>query len=180
MNCNIKIAATYLLRGLTGTSNFTEGDSHCCEVFDHIFGGWLETRGCGVLNRSVESTLWDPMDCSLPGSSVHGDSPGKNIGVGCHAFSRVSSRPRDWTQVPHTAGGFFTGYTSLNLYPLSMKWTSEIFRGPSNLPEIQLRAWKKRKFKSSKFKSIEKEYFALKFYCSHKESGKYWQLFILK
>ena len=26
-----------------------------------------------------------PMDCSLPGSSVHGDSPGKNTGVGCHA-----------------------------------------------------------------------------------------------
>ena len=28
--------------------------------------------------------LCDPMDCSLPGSSVHGDSPGKNTGVGCH------------------------------------------------------------------------------------------------
>ena len=28
-------------------------------------------------------TLWDPMDYSLPGSSVHGDSPGKNTGVGC-------------------------------------------------------------------------------------------------
>ena len=26
------------------------------------------------------------MDCSLPGSSVHGDSPSKNIGVGCHAL----------------------------------------------------------------------------------------------
>ena len=26
------------------------------------------------------------MDCSLPGCSVHGDSPGKNTGVGCHAF----------------------------------------------------------------------------------------------
>ena len=26
------------------------------------------------------------MDCSLPGSSVHGDSPGKNTGVGCHAL----------------------------------------------------------------------------------------------
>ena len=24
------------------------------------------------------------MDYSLPGSSVHGDSPGKNTGVGCH------------------------------------------------------------------------------------------------
>jgi len=26
------------------------------------------------------------MDCSLPGSSVHRDSPGKNPGVGCHAL----------------------------------------------------------------------------------------------
>ena len=26
------------------------------------------------------------MDCSLAGSSVHGDSPGKNTQVGCHAL----------------------------------------------------------------------------------------------
>ena len=31
-------------------------------------------------------TLCDPMDCGPPGSSVHGDSPGKNTGMGCHAF----------------------------------------------------------------------------------------------
>ena len=31
-------------------------------------------------------TLSDPMDCSRPGSSVHGDSPGKNTGIGCHAL----------------------------------------------------------------------------------------------
>ena len=30
-------------------------------------------------------TLCNPMDSSPPGSSVHGDSPAKNIGVGCHA-----------------------------------------------------------------------------------------------
>ena len=30
--------------------------------------------------------LCDPMDCSPPGSSVRGNSPGKNNGVGCHAF----------------------------------------------------------------------------------------------
>ena len=30
--------------------------------------------------------LCDPMDCSLPGSSVHGDSLGKNTGVGCHVL----------------------------------------------------------------------------------------------
>ena len=28
-------------------------------------------------------TLLDSMDCSLPGSSVHGDSPGRNAGVDC-------------------------------------------------------------------------------------------------
>ena len=27
-------------------------------------------------------TLWDPMDCRPPGSSVHGDSPGKTTGSG--------------------------------------------------------------------------------------------------
>ena len=30
--------------------------------------------------------LCDPVDCILPGSSVHGDSPGKNPGVGGHTL----------------------------------------------------------------------------------------------
>ena len=38
----------------------------------------LVTQSCPI--------LCDPMDCSLPDSSVHGDSPGKNTGVGCHAL----------------------------------------------------------------------------------------------
>ena len=29
--------------------------------------------------------LWDPLDCSPPGSSVREDSPGMNTGVGCHS-----------------------------------------------------------------------------------------------
>ena len=46
----------------------------------HIYVGvlWLVTHSC--------PTLCHPMDCSPPGSSVHGDSPGKNSGVGCHAL----------------------------------------------------------------------------------------------
>ena len=31
-------------------------------------------------------TLCDITDCSLPGSSVHGNSPGENTGVDCHAL----------------------------------------------------------------------------------------------
>ena len=46
----------------------------------------LEDAGGGGLVILSCPTLFDPMDCSPPGSSVHGDSPGKNTGVGCHAL----------------------------------------------------------------------------------------------
>ena len=39
---------------------------------------------CYCLPSKSCPTLCDPMDCSPPGFSVHGISPGKNIGVGCH------------------------------------------------------------------------------------------------
>ena len=48
------------------------------------------------------------MDCSPPVSSVHGDSPGKNTGVGCHFLLQGSSWPRDWTRVSHIAGRLIT------------------------------------------------------------------------
>ena len=38
-----------------------------------------------VIAQSCQ-TLCDPMDCSPPGSSVHGDFLGKNTGVGCHSL----------------------------------------------------------------------------------------------
>ena len=54
-------------------------------------GRWSDkeiTKGMCVLCLVTQScpTLWNLMDCSPLGSSVHGDSPGKNIGVGCHAL----------------------------------------------------------------------------------------------
>ena len=44
-------------------------------------------RGCMCI-KSPQSclTLCNPMDCNPPGSSVHGDSPGKNTGEGYHGF----------------------------------------------------------------------------------------------
>ena len=43
--------------------------------------------GC-MWAKSLQScpTLFNLMDCSLPGSSIHGDSPGRNTGVGCYAI----------------------------------------------------------------------------------------------
>ena len=48
------------------------------------------------------------MDCSSPGSSDHGDSSGKNTGVGFHALLQGYSQLRDRTQVSRIAGWFFT------------------------------------------------------------------------
>ena len=38
------------------------------------------------LVSQLYSALCNPVDCSPPGSFVHGDSPGKNTGAGCHAL----------------------------------------------------------------------------------------------
>ena len=45
---------------------------------------WLCSHVCLVTQLCL--ILCDPMDCSPPGSSVTGNSPGKNTGVGCHAL----------------------------------------------------------------------------------------------
>ena len=45
-------------------------------------------------------TLCDPTDYSLSGSSVHGTLQGRILERVAISFSRGSSRPRDWTQVP--------------------------------------------------------------------------------
>ena len=52
--------------------------------------------------------LCGPMDCSPPGSSVHGILQAKSLGWVVMPSSRGSSPPRDQTQVSPVAGRFFT------------------------------------------------------------------------
>ena len=53
-------------------------------------------------------TLCDPMDCSLPGFSVHGILQGRIREWIAVSFSRGSSWTRDWTLVSCIEGRFFT------------------------------------------------------------------------
>ena len=63
-------------------------------MFPALTGGFFTTSttynsfSFAVLCLVTQSclTLCDPMNCSLPDSSVHGDSLGKNTGVGYHAL----------------------------------------------------------------------------------------------
>ena len=45
-------------------------------------------------------TLYDPVDFSPPGTSVHGDSPGKNTGVGSRALLQSTRKGLTLTQQP--------------------------------------------------------------------------------
>ena len=81
-------------------------------------------------------TLCDPVDYSLPGSSVHGKSPGRNNGVGCHVllqgiFPTQESSPG----LPHCRQ--ILHHLSHQGSPRTLEWVAYTFsRGSS-----QLRNW---------------------------------------
>ena len=52
---------------------------------------------CCCLFAKLHLTLWDPMDCSPPGSSVHGILQARALEWVAESSSRGSSRPRDRT-----------------------------------------------------------------------------------
>ena len=56
---------------------------------------------CVLISQSCP-ILWDQMDCSLPGSSVHGISQARILEWVAISSSRGSSWPRDQTHVPYT------------------------------------------------------------------------------
>ena len=69
-----------------------------------------QIRAPGQWSEVAQScpTLCDPMDCSLPGFSVHGIFQATVLEWVAISFSKGSSRPRDWTQVSHIVGRHFT------------------------------------------------------------------------
>ena len=62
---------------------------------------WVKVK---VLVAQLCSTLCDPMDCSLPGVSVHGIFQARIQEWVAMSFFRESSQSRDWTWVSWIAG----------------------------------------------------------------------------
>ena len=89
---------------------------------------WLKGRYSRSLSKVKESesevtqscpTLCDPMDCSLPGSSVHGIFQARVLEWVTISFSRGSSQPRDWTLVSRVAGRCFTVWATVKEGPIN-------------------------------------------------------------
>ena len=79
---------------------------------------WLVAQSC--------PTLCHPMDCSSPGSSIHGVSQARRLEWVAISFSRGSFWPRDWTHISCLAGRLFTtkppGKPSKIMPTLKYKW----------------------------------------------------------
>ena len=103
--CYVSSVNTYLALQLTCReviSSWLMGlHLRCCSIYGTAFQEWSEVaQSC--------PTLCYPMDCSLPGSSVHGIFQARILEWVATSFSRGSSRPRDRTRVAHTVGRCFT------------------------------------------------------------------------
>ena len=61
---------------------------------------WHSITYCCLVSKS-RLTLRDPMDCSPPGSSVHGTLQARILEWVAMPSSRGSSRPRDWTPISY-------------------------------------------------------------------------------
>ena len=72
----------------------------------------LVAQLCPTMGFPMLAPGSDPTDSRPPGSSIHGDSPGKNTGVGCHFLFQIifptQGSNLDQTWVSHIAGRFFT------------------------------------------------------------------------
>ena len=73
-------------------------------------------------------TLRDPMDCSPPGSSIHGIFQARVLEWIAISFSRGFSQPRNWTRVSRIAGRCFTIWATSNPTHRHIPWGNQSWK----------------------------------------------------
>ena len=86
------------------------GKSRHLHLVSHIKGKSFNLLPLNIMLSVSDSC--DPMDCSLPGSSVHGILQARILEWVAISFSRGSSRPKNQTWVSCIAGRYFTNWTT--------------------------------------------------------------------
>ena len=102
-------------------------------------------------------TLSDPVDCSLPGFSVHGLLQARTLEWAAIPFSRGFSWPRAWTKVSCITGGFFTIWATREIPMIYLKYrTNQLFKiFPNNFKIFYISIYKKLWFKHQKQKHLD-------------------------
>jgi len=83
-------------------------DNSLKRILKWYFYWYFQHMSMCVLVAQSCLTLCNPMDCSPPGSSVHGILQARILEWVAIPFSRGSSWSRDWTQVSCIIGRLFT------------------------------------------------------------------------
>ena len=92
---------------------------------------------CLLVSQSCP-TLCDPMDCSLPGSSVRGDCPGENTEVDAMLSSRGSFNPGIEPRSPALQADSLL-YRQIH-YCLRASWVAQTVKNLPALQETQIRS----------------------------------------
>ena len=84
-------------------------------------------------------SLCNPMDCSLPGSSVHGNLQARILEWVAISFSKGSSQPWDQMQIPCITGGFLNIWATKEAQesPRILEWVAYLFSRGSSDPGIK-------------------------------------------
>ena len=76
-------------------------------ILEWVSSSWGSFQCSAVQVAQSCPILCDPMDCT-----VHGILQARILEWVAFPFSRASSQPRDWTQVSHIVGRFFTSWAT--------------------------------------------------------------------
>ena len=143
---NTWVGSHSLLQGIFPTQGSNPGLTHCRRILyqlshkgsPRIFLNQESNQGLALQADSLPTelseaesesevaqsypTLCNPMDCNLPGFSVHGIFQARVLEWVAISFSRGSSHPRDRTQVSCIVGRCFTLLATRGWGPIKCFW----------------------------------------------------------
>ena len=109
---------------MSGRLGFKSWLWHLPQLYDYVLYLCLVTQSCPA--------LYNPMDYSQPGASVHGILQARILEWVAMPSSRGSSQARDQTQVSHIAVGFLTGWATREVQEY---WSGKPISSPGEVPD---------------------------------------------
>ena len=139
---NTGVGCHFLLQGIFPTQGSNKGLPHCRQTL------YYPLSHQGVVKSLNRVWLCNPVDCSPPGSSVHGILQARILEWVAISFSRGSSWPRDRTQVSHIAGRCFNLWATREV-PYKCKDSHKSIKGQPTQKQKDLHRYFTKSYPSS-------------------------------
>ena len=119
----------FLFQGTFLTEESNPGIMQADSLLTELWGKPQPYAWSEVKSLSCVQLFATPMDCSPPGSSVHGIFQARILEWVAISFSRGSSQPRDQTRVSRIVGRRFTIWATREALPyakINSKWIKDL------------------------------------------------------